>query len=80
MFEELARIAADHPDLEHESLLEANRQLLDLINDTISESAAQYELMQKAEASARVGDLTDALAQVHEIEQRRATLIHQAVA
>ncbi len=79
LFEELGRIADDHPELEHETLLEANRQLLDLIHDAISESAAQYERMQRAEASARVGDLTGALAQVHEIEQRRATLIHQAV-
>ncbi len=79
LFEELGRIAATHPELEHETLLEANRQLLNLINDTISESAAQYERMQRAEASGRLGDLMGALAHVHEIEQRRATLIHQAV-
>ena len=79
LFEELGRIAATHPELEHETLLEANRQLLNLINGTISESAAQYERMQRAEASGRLGDLMGALAHVHEIEQRRATLIHQAV-
>jgi signal transduction histidine kinase len=79
LVEELGRIAAKHPELEHETLLEANRQLLHLINDTISESAAQYERMQRAEASGRLNDLMGVLAHVHEIEQRRATLIHQAV-
>ncbi len=79
LFEELGRIVAAHPELEHETLLEAHRQLLDLINDTISESAGQYQRMQQAEAAGRVVDLMNALATVDEIEQRRATLIHQAV-
>jgi signal transduction histidine kinase len=79
VFEELGRIFASHPELEHETLLEAHRQLLHLINDIISESAAQYERMQQAEAGGRVRDLMRALADVDEIEQRRATLIHQAV-
>ena len=79
LFEELGRITAAHPELEPEALLEANHELLNLIHDTVSESAAQYERMQQAEASGRVGDLMGALAQVNEIEQRRATLIHQAV-
>ena len=79
LFEELSSIAAAHPELERETLLEAYRQLLHLINDTISESAAQYERMQQAEAAGRVDDLVGALANVHEIEHRRATLIHQAV-
>ncbi len=79
LFEELGSIAAEHPEFEHATFVEANRQLLHLINDTISESAVQYERMQQAEAAGRVGDLMGALADVNEIEQRRATLIHQAV-
>ncbi len=79
VFDELGRIFADHPELEHATLLEAHRQLLHLINDIISGSAAQYERMQQAEAGGRVRDLMSALAHVDEIEQRRATLIHQAV-
>jgi signal transduction histidine kinase len=79
LFEELGRIAAAHPELEPATVQEAYRQLLNLINDTISESAAQYERMQQAEAAGRVGDLVGALASVNEIEHRRATLIHQAV-
>lgn len=79
LFEELGSIAAAHPELEHATFVEAYRQLLHLINDTISESAVQYERMQQAEAAGRVGDLMDALADVNEIERRRATLLHQAV-
>ena len=79
VFEELGSIFAGHAELEHETLLEAHRQLLHLINDIISGSAAQYERMQQAEAGGRVRDLMSALANVNEIERRRATLIHQAV-
>lgn len=79
VFEELGNIFAGHPELEHETLLEAHRQLLHLTNDIISGSAAQYERMQQAEAGGRVRDLMSALADVDEIERRRATLIHQAV-
>ena len=79
VFEELGCIAAAHPELENATFVEAHRQLLQLINDTISESAVQYERMQQAEAAGRVGDLMGALADVSEIERRRATLLHQAV-
>ena len=79
IFEELGNLFAAHPELEHPTLLEAHRQLLHLINDIISASAAQYERMQQAEAGGRVRDLMSALADVNEIEQQRAALIHQAV-
>ena len=79
IFEELIRFVAEHPELENETLQEAHRQLIHLINDTIRESAGQYQRMQQAEAAGRVRDLMNALATVNELEQRRATLIHQAV-
>ena len=79
VFEELGNIVAAHSELEPATLLEAHRQLLHLINDTISESAAQYERMQQAEAASRAVDLMNALVTVEELEQRRATLMHQAV-
>lgn len=79
VFEELKRIVATHPELEHETLLEAHRELIHLVNDTICESAGQYQRMQQAEAAGRVGDLMDALATVNELEQRRVAFIHQAV-
>ena len=79
VFEELGRLGATHPEIEPATLLEAQRQLLRLINDTISESAAQYERMQQAEAASRVVDLQKALATMDEVEQRRGAFIHQAV-
>jgi signal transduction histidine kinase len=79
VFEELGRIGAAQPELGPDTLLEAQRQLLHLINDTISESAAQYERMQQAEAASLVVELQEALATMDEVEQRRGVLIHQAV-
>ncbi len=79
VFKELSNIVAAHPELEPATLQEAHRQLLHLINATISESAAQYERMQQAEAASRVVDLTNALATLDDLEQRRAALLHQAV-
>ncbi len=79
LFEELFLIAQAHPEYESSVLLEANRQVLALINDTICESAAQYERMQQAEAAGHVGDLRVALAGVREIERSRSKLYHQAV-
>jgi len=79
LFEELNDFAASHPDFERETLAEANRQMITMANQAISESTAQYERMQQAEAAGRVDDLTLALSNVHEIERRRAALIHQAV-
>ena len=79
LFDELGRFAAAHSELDRETLEEAHRQLLGLINETISESAAQFQRMQQAEAAGHVGALKGALASVNEIERRRAALIHQAV-
>lgn len=79
LYDELGRIAAEHPDLEPDILTEAHRQIMALVNDSISESAGQYERMQQAEAAGHVGDLRGALASVNAIEQHRSTLLHQAV-
>ncbi len=79
LFEELVVFAAGHLECERETIEEANRQLIMLVNEAISESAVQFERMQQAEAAGRMGDLTGALGKINEIERRRATLIHQAV-
>ncbi|MBC8001611.1 MAG: HAMP domain-containing histidine kinase [Opitutaceae bacterium] len=79
LFEEIESFAAIHPELTRGTLMEANRQMISLVNEAISESTAQYERMQKAEAAGRIGDLTGALASINEFERRRADLIHQAV-
>jgi signal transduction histidine kinase len=79
LFEELHAFAATHPEFERATLIEAIRQLIILVNVAISGSTAQYQRLQQAEAAGHVDDLRVALASVNEIEQRRATLIHQAV-
>jgi signal transduction histidine kinase len=79
LFEEINAFAAAHDDFSREALAEANRQMLTLVNEAISESTNQYERLQRAEAAGRVGDLERALTAVSEFEQRRARLIHQAV-
>jgi len=79
LFNELGRLAAAHPEFAPETLVEAHRQIMALVNDTISESAGQYERMQQAEAASHVGDLRGALANVNQIERHRSTLLHQVV-
>ena len=79
LYHELGGFAAQHPEIEPETLAEAVRQIMSLVNDTISESAGQYERMQQAEAAGHVGDLRVALASITEIERHRSTLFHQAV-
>ena len=79
LYHELRSIAETNPDFEPATLAEAQRQIMSLVNDTISESAGQYERMQQAEAAGHLGDLRGALASVNAIERHRATLLHQAV-
>ena len=79
LFEEIETYAAAHPAFERSTLTEANRQMIDLVNEAIGESAGQYERLQRAEATGRLGDLEKALAGVNELDRRRTTLIHQAV-
>jgi signal transduction histidine kinase len=76
---ELGRIAAEHPGFGPDILAEAQRQIMALVNDTISESAGQYERMQQAESAGHVGDLRGALASIKTITQNQSTLLHQVV-
>jgi signal transduction histidine kinase len=79
IFQVVETFAAAHREFERETLVEVNHQMITLVNDAISESAAQFERMQKAEAAGRLSDLEGALASINEIERRRAALIHEAV-
>ena len=79
LFEEIGAFAAANPALEPETLAIAHRELISLINEGVNESAGQYARMQQAEAAGHVRDLQQALAQVNELERRRAALIRQAV-
>lgn len=79
LFEELETFAASQPNCARETLTEANRQMITLVNQAIGESTGQYERMQRAEAAGHMEDLTEALASVNEIEKRRSALIREAV-
>lgn len=79
LFEELNAFAKAHPEFSRESLMEANRQMITMVNEAINESTAQYERMRQAEAAGHVEDLNTALAQVNEVERRRAALIREVV-
>jgi signal transduction histidine kinase len=57
----------------------ASRELILLINEGVSESAARYAELERAEAAGRARDLGQAVAQVRALERRRAQLIHQVV-
>lgn len=79
LFNELESFAAAHPEIERASVAEANRQLISLVNEAISESTGQYARLQQDEAAGHLRDLQDALSGHKEMERRRAELIHQAV-
>lgn len=79
LFEELAGFAATQPAFPPSSLAEVNRRMISLVNEAISESAAQYERLQQAEAASHLGGLQVALDRVKTIERGRSMLIHQAV-
>ena len=79
LFAELQAFVAAHPSFGPEVFAAATGQMIKLVNEAISRSAGQYELMQQAEAASHIGDLTAALASVRALERSRSTLIHQAV-
>jgi len=79
LVDELDAFAATCPEIERATVIEANRQMIGLVNEAIGESCAQFERMQQAEAKGRMSDLERALADINEIERRRATLIREVV-
>jgi len=79
LFNELETFAAAHPEIERATVAEANRQLITLVNEAISESTGQYARLQQDEAAGHLRDLQRALAEMKDWERRRAELIHQAV-
>ncbi|MEO6002402.1 MAG: HAMP domain-containing sensor histidine kinase [Opitutus sp.] len=79
IYDELEQFAATHPEIERETMVEANRQLITLVNEAVSESTGQYARMQQDEAAGHLSDLQRAVAATKDLERRRAELIHQAV-
>lgn len=79
IFDELDRMSAKHPKISRAVYSDAQRLFLTLVNDTIKESAAQYQRMQQAEAAGHLGDLRSALDAGQEFERLRTSLFHQVV-
>jgi signal transduction histidine kinase len=57
----------------------AHHELIELINQGVSESVDQFARMDRSEAAGRVTDLELTISQLQRLETRRAHLIHQAV-
>ncbi|MDB6167556.1 MAG: histidine kinase, partial [Verrucomicrobia bacterium] len=79
LLDEIDRFASRPPGLSREAQVVAHRELAELINEGITESANQYARMSKAEAQGLAADLERALATMKEIERRRTALIHETV-
>lgn len=76
---ELDAYAARHPEWSHAALAASHHELIELINEGVSESVDQFARMERAEAAGRVNDLELAMSQLKRLEHRRTQLIHQAV-
>ena len=75
---ELERFAAAHPELPAEVFAEARMKLAEQVSEAMSTSAQRYFQLERVEAAGGVHDLERALAQVRELEKRRADLWQQA--
>jgi signal transduction histidine kinase len=75
---ELERLAAARPDLAPALLSEARMKLAGQVSEAMSTSAQRYFQLERVEAAGSVHDLERALAEVRELEKRRAELWQQA--
>lgn len=78
LVDELEAYAAAHPGLEAGVMPTARRELARLVSSGVSESTAQYFLLQQTEAAGHVRALERALAEVQELERRRAEAWREA--
>jgi len=75
---ELERFAAAHADLPAEAFTEARLKLAEQVSEAMSKSAQRYFQLERVEAAGAVHDLERALADVRQLEKRRASLWQQA--
>jgi len=75
---ELERFTAAHPELPVEVFAEARMKLAEQVSEAMSTSAQRYFQLERVEAAGAVHDLERALAQVRDLEKRRADLWQQA--
>ena len=75
---ELERFAAAHAELPAEVFTEARLKLAEQVSEAMSKSAQRYFQLERVEAAGAVHDLERALADVRQLEKRRASLWQQA--
>ena len=78
MVAELDAYARAHPLPGADAMAAARACWAELCGISIGESTAQYFRLQQREAAGHIGDLEQALVQIHELEKERAELWHQA--
>ena len=78
MVAELDAYARAQPLPGPDAMATARGAWAELCGISIGESTAQYFRLQQREAAGHIGDLEQALVQIHELEKERAALWHQA--
>lgn len=78
LFDELEHYENAHAELAFGVMATARRALTRLGSEGVIESATRYARLQQVEASGRLRDLEQALAQINELEQERALLWREA--
>lgn len=78
LVDELESYSVAHPHLEPDVMPTAWRALAEMCSHGVSESTTQYFELEKIEAAGQVRDMEQALAEIHELERRRAELFRQA--
>jgi signal transduction histidine kinase len=75
---ELERFGTAHPELPAEVLAEARMKLAEQVSEAMSTSAQRYFQLERVEAAGSVHDLERALAEIRQLEKKRADLWQQA--
>jgi len=75
---ELERFTAAHPEMPAELFAEARMKLAEQISEAMRTSAQRYFQLERVEAAGAVHDLELALAEVRDLEKKRADLWQQA--
>jgi signal transduction histidine kinase len=75
---ELERFAAAHPELPAAVFVEARMKVAEQVSEAMSTSAQRYFQLERVEAAGAVHDLERALAEVRQLEKKRADLWQQA--
>lgn len=78
LLDELRQITEDQPGLDIQAVNTAYRAIAAICLEGMSESAVQFEAMQRTEAAGQVNDLGQSLAAVRELERRHAEILRSA--